>query len=248
MQIVGFSDVIAANKFAYLPGIGLLLPLVWVLARCWDAPRDKTRQTLSRAGIIAAITIIASGEALAARSYLSHWRDTKSLYSYMLALTPEGRRLHFGLAEGLTEEGRIDEAIEAYQKELSIYPDDFKTLNNLGALLARTGNTAEATEYFRKAVQQKPDDCKARYNLGVMLAKQAEYDEAIEHFRKAVQLRPEHANANYNLGLLLNRKGQTDKAIERFRRALEINPDFAEARDALQAALAKQQRPALQPQ
>lgn len=239
MQIIGFSNSIASNRYVYLPSLGLLLPLTWFLSQFWSALSRMSRQAVRQVGTVIVVIVLAGGEAAAARSYLSHWKDTESLFRYMVALAPDAPRLHMGLGKGLIEKGKIDEAIEVHRKELRINPDYYKAINNLAVLLARKGQTTEAIKYFSRAVQLKPDDFKSHYNLGAMLSKQGNFDRAIGHFRQAVRIQPHNANAHYNLGALLSYRGRIDEAIEEFRAALEINPAFVQARTALNAALAK---------
>ena len=85
MQVMRFSDVIAADKFAYLPSVGLLMILAWFL--CWLCYTDNVGKAVVRRIVVVIIVLILAGaEAVATRRYLVHWRDTVSLYEHMLTV------------------------------------------------------------------------------------------------------------------------------------------------------------------
>jgi len=246
MQIIGFSNVLVSNKHAYLPSVGLLLILMWFLSRLWSAASRTTRQVVRRVGTVIVVMILAGGEAFAARSYLARWKDTLTLYRYMQTLAPNAPLLSIGLARGLIEKGKTDEAIEAYRKELRINPNYYKALNNLGNLLAQKGEVTEAIKYLNKAVQVKPNDFGSHFNLGIMLTKEGKFDLAIEHFRRAVRLQPQNAIAHFNLGSVLLQQGHIEEAIGEYQTALKIDPLLEQARRALSAALAKKRAESLE--
>jgi Tfp pilus assembly protein PilF len=237
MQIIGFGSMIAANRFAYLPMVGLLLPLAWFASTIWNSPTQEYWRGVRQVALIIFMGALAIGEAVGARSYLSHWKNTETLYSHMLTVDPDAARTRFGLAGALIKKGQVDEAVKLYREELAINPDDYKVLNNLAAALILAGNIEEATEHLIKAVQLRPDDFKTRNNLGLLLRRQGRFEEAIEQLRHAVRIRPHDANAHYSLGVLLSARGHIDEAIEEYRMALEINPDLSQARSALDAEL-----------
>jgi hypothetical protein len=93
MQIIGFSDVIASDKFAYLPSIGLLMILAAFLV--WLC--NNRFLTLCRVSAMI-IVLLACAESIAARCYLTYWRDTVSLFEHMLALAPNAVQVHNNLA------------------------------------------------------------------------------------------------------------------------------------------------------
>jgi tetratricopeptide (TPR) repeat protein len=249
---VGFTDVIASDKYAYLPVIGLLMLvtsfLVWVC-------RSKKIAIAATAIVLA----LAGAEAFATQRYLTNWKDTITLNKYMMQLTPEspslytnlgfaygrlGRydeeieaykqaiksapymfELRFNLGCAYESMGRWDEAIEAYKQAIEIKPSNFKTYNNLGAIYGKAGQWNEAAQMFHQTLKLKPKNLFAQYNLGIIYSKQGRWSEAAELFTQVVQQQPDDINAYINLGGAYGQMGRTAEAIEVFQRLIKIKPD-----------------------
>jgi len=233
MQIVGFSDVVAANKFVYLPSLGVLISLAALMGALLKSGRPHLRRNLTRTAIAAVVVVAAAAETAAARSYARKWKDTQTLFSYLTDHGSNISLLYLGLADGLVQNGRLDDAVVAYQRCLEISPRNYKALNNLAAVLARQGRISEATVYLERAVEIVPDDFKSRYNLGLLTASQGRIDDALTHLQTAVRIQPDRADAHYNLGLVLERDARIEQALAQYRTALRIDPDFIAARRAL---------------
>ena len=235
MQIIGFSNVITSDKFAYLPSIGLLMILaqflIW-LSRTVNA----ARYTLITIGLL----VLAGFETAGTRKYLVHWRDTISLCEYMLRLTPEASSVHDMLGVALLEQSRFDEAAEHFRRALKTGEEHYKLYNNLGSALQSSGKLDEAIFYYHQALQIDPDYAKAHYNLGMAMVEQGKLDEAAEQFRLALKSKPDYAEAHNNLGNVLQSQGKPGEAIGHFRQAIKINPRFIEAYNNLANALGAQ--------
>jgi lipoprotein NlpI len=125
--------------------------------------------------------------------------------------------------------GKLDEAISAYTKALSIKPDFADGYYNMANAFQSQGKLDEAIEAYTKALSIKPDYAEAYSNLAVIFKDQDRLDEAIEAFNKAIYIKPDYAEAFYNMGLALKYQGKLEEAIEACNKALSIKPDFAEA-------------------
>ena len=218
VQVGGQSH---ADRYTYLPQIGLYLAIVWAI-RDWTVSWRWRRQVL---GVAAAIVIAA----LMACSWrqTSYWRNDESLWGHALACTARNYTAHNYLGYALAAQGRTAEAIEHCQKALEINPDYSDANNNLGTVFLNQGRLDEAAEYFHRALEVYPSFAEAHNNLGILLTKQGRTAEAIEHYQKAIELNPNRAEFYNNLGNLLATKGRTAEAIEQFQKALEVEPDNA---------------------
>ncbi len=239
MQIIGFSNVIASDKFAYLPSIGLLMVLASFLSwYCYAGSKDKA---VRRCAIVAIMVLmLASAEAVATRRYLTYWRDTVSLFKHMITLAPDAAPLHNNLGIALKSQGKLEEAVSHYKRALEIEPDSFRTHDNLGIVLFMQGKLDEGISHFRQSLQLRPTSASTHYNLGRALQFQGKLEEAIEHYRQALQLKPDFADVHINLGIALKYQGKLEEAIEHYRQALQISPNFALAHNNLGYALAEQ--------
>jgi len=229
MQIIGFSDVIASDKFAYLPSVGLLMILASFLIWFCVGRRPQMRRIIA----LIVILLLAGGQAVATRQYLSYWQDTISLYEYVLKLTPNVVQVHNNLGNALQSQGRVDEAISHYEHALRIKPDHARAHNNLGNALVSRGRLTEAVNHYRQALQINPDYAKAHNNLANVLSSQGEFDEGISHFRRAVQIKPDYAEAYCNMGKAFQSQGRFEEAIDCYNQALQTTPDDPDVHDSL---------------
>jgi len=236
IQIIGFSKSITADKYVYLPSIGLLMLLAFLLVRLGKSPRG-------RLSITVIVLLAASGESLSTRRHLAFWRDTVSLYEYMLTIFPNSAVVHNNLGSEFEQLGELDKAAEHFQLALQDKPYYAEAHENLGGILVTQGKLDKAVGHFRHALQARPDYVEAYYNLGIVFAAQGKLDQAIDCYRKTLQSKPNFFKAHNNLGTVLAQQGLLDEAIKHFRCSLQIEPDDAETHYNLANALKQQGKP-----
>jgi len=241
MGAIGFTNVIAADKFAYLPAVGLLIILASFLS--WFLETRKRRT--SAAGFVVVIIIVltlAAAESIGTQQYLVHWRDTIGLYRYMLSLAPNAAEVNNNLGLTLQAQNRLDEAIACYQRALQSRPDYAESHNNLAAALFRKGDIDQAVKHYQQALRFKPNYAEAHNNIGSLFLQQDKLTEAVSHFQQASMLKPDNPDIYYNLGFTYARQGNFDQAAEHFRKALKLRPDDAEVCCKLGMSLLKQDK------
>jgi tetratricopeptide (TPR) repeat protein len=212
-----------ADRYTYLPQIGLYLLLTWAAAALCAGWRHR-RVVL---GSLASVVLVAL--ILCARAQTAYWRDSETLWTHTLACTSDNFIAHYGLGHALFENGNVEEAIAQYQKALEINPGYAPACNNLGNALLQQGKVDEAIAQLQRALQLKPDYAEAWVNLGNALLQQGKADEAIAHLQRALQINPDSANAHDILGNALLQRGNVNEAITQYQAALQINPQLAEA-------------------
>ena len=239
MQIVGFSNVIASDKFAYLPLLGVLLILAAFLGRLWKT-ETKTKLLIQRLVIVGLVLVLAAAESIATRKQLTHWRDTEVYYKYMLTLTPNVASLHFNLAFELESKQRLDEAEKHYRQAIQLDPNDPASYHNLACTLESQGRLDEAVKYYQKALQIKPGNLSSHNNLAAILLTQGKLDEAVKRFYQVLEIKPDYAPAHFNLGNILAKEGKLDDAVSHYRQAIHSDPLYAPAKHNLAIILQKQ--------
>jgi protein O-GlcNAc transferase len=137
--------------------------------------------------------------------------------------------LHAVRARVLTALGSADNAVAAWQKALSLHPDDAAGHAALGVLLSRQGKNDQAIAAFRAAVKLKGDDHSAWYNLAVLLLAAHELEEAAVACRRSLDLQPDRPQTWNTLGSILRAQGNNEQAADAFRRAITFQPDYVEA-------------------
>jgi tetratricopeptide (TPR) repeat protein len=234
IDVMQARDQTRADRYTYLPQIGLSLLVVWGVTefcRTW-----RYRQFIL--GGTAVVTLV--GLMAAAHAQTGYWKNSISIWTRTLAITPQSSVAHCNLGIALAGQGKLDEAAEEFKQALRIQPDDAKSLDNLGKILAGQGKLAEAGERFQEALRLNPDDVKTLNNLGAILVSQGKPADAVTYLKKAVQLKPDYADADYNLGNALALQGNLDDAVQAYQQALQLKPDYAAARTNLERVRAAQ--------
>jgi Flp pilus assembly protein TadD len=139
----------------------------------------------------------------------------------------QGKRME-EQGEALQRAGCIQEAAEAYRRELAQNPDDARTLSNYGGLLCVSGDFQQAHQVLVRALRLKPTLVDGWSNLGNALLSLQRYDEAIAAYRHCLTHRPEHPLALSNLGVALDRRGAHALALNFHRVAIRLDPENAE--------------------
>ncbi|MEP6602978.1 MAG: tetratricopeptide repeat protein [Spartobacteria bacterium] len=213
-----------ADRYTYLPLIGLFLAATWAivdLMKSW--PRRREILAVGAVLIITALTV-------QARLQTSYWRDNESLWSHAIAVTSGNATAHNNLGTLLGRRGQFTEAIAHFENAVAIDPTVRKAHFNWAAALMQTGNTAEAIVHYEKELQNQPESADTENNLANALMQADRTEEAIEHFRRFLQLRPTSATGHYNLAVALDRSGRASEAESQYEQALALKPDYANAR------------------
>jgi tetratricopeptide (TPR) repeat protein len=169
-----------ADRYTYLPQIGLYLLVSWAIAEVAASLRIR-RQVLA----IVAVVVIA---ALSSRAWIqtSYWRDSETLWRHALAVTSNNDVAQDNLGIALFGRGQMKEAVAHWRKSLELHPDNANIINNLGMASAEEGRISEAIALWEKALALQRDNASAQSNLAWVLATSAE--PAIRDGAKAVQL------------------------------------------------------------
>jgi len=241
MQIIGFSNVVASDKFAYLPSVGLLLILAWAARRAWDRALSRDRGRTAALATAAILAVLAVAETVGTRRALEPWRDTATLYRHMIAMAPRAASPHFGLGAYLAAQGRYEEACREFRESLRLDPNQQEAWANLGTALLSLGRADAAIEHFTTALNLVPDSRNVltiRNNLALALAMQGRDDEAIAQLAEVVRHRSDSPRAHYNLGDALAKRHRYAEAAKEFEEAVRLRPDDADAHFRLADALA----------
>ena len=242
MGVVGFTNVVASDKHAYLPVIGLLLLLIWGLSWLWDRSATLTGRAAVRAGLVLAVALIAVRQGFATQDYLQVWQDKETLFRHMVRLAPNEALLHRGLGNALREQSRLEDAIAEYLRAIDLDPKDHRALNNLANALLQLGKFDEAEPYFLRTVQLDPTNATAYLNLGAIALRRAQFDEAIGYLERSLQINPHQAGASEvhnNLCLAYTHTDRLALAIEHGQAAIAVDPQNHLAHKNLADALAR---------
>lgn len=182
-----------ADRYTYIPLIGIFILIVWVVAEAtarW-AHRQAALSILT-ASVIAAC-------ALTSWQQTAHWQNSTALFSHALAATDKNFIAHFRLGYEFEQQGRTEEAVIRYKAALADNPFYGPAYGKLGKISYEAGKLDDAIYYYYKELLVNPLSVYSRNNLGIVLAENGRLDEAIDQFIRALTLDPDFIPAQNNL-------------------------------------------------
>ena len=256
-----------ADRYTYLPQIGIYLAITWGVADLSAGWRSRNLIL----GSAAALTV-AGLMALAWRQ-VTYWSGSVRLWRHTIAVTTDNDVAQRGLGTALLSLGEVDEAIahdrealrirpheanglinlanallhkkefpeaiQLYREVLRARPNDNELRRNLGKALSASGATAEGMAEFREALRIQPRDSDAAYSLGNAFLEKGDPASAIPYFQKAIAANARNVAAHYNLAIALQRDGRPEAAIMEFRETLRLDPRHVDAHNNLAITLLK---------
>ena len=210
-----------ADRFAYLPFIGLFLMLTWLVAE--RAERHKVS-----AAFLATPAIIALF-ALGTLTYrqVDYWRDTEAFWRRTLALTDDNFLAHDIFGDYLTSQGRTEEAAAQFRAAIAIRPKDPEANMNLGPYEQARGHLPEAIEHYQTVALYSANPglrATAYFNLGHAYRQMGDLTAAKQCFEMVLQLAPAQPEPMDGLGLIAQEKGDQAEAVRQYSRAVALHP------------------------
>jgi Flp pilus assembly protein TadD len=217
--LIQWGNHAMADRFMYVPSVGLLVALVWGLGKALEQrPWPKPA-----VGFAVALALFAL--ALQSRAQLRYWQSGETLFRHALAVTGDNHLAHNNLGAALARKGQTDEAIRQFQEAIRLRPDGANAYGNLGIALIAKGQFDAAISQLQEAARLKPDSAIVHYNLGVALGRQGQTNAAIRQFQEAICLQPTYPEALGSLAGTLEGRGKYTEAIRFYQTALKTQPD-----------------------
>lgn len=223
-----------ADRYSYLPTIGILVMLVWSIPESWVARRD------GRLALGAVATALVTLLAAFTWVQVGYWRDNAALLRHTLQVTGPNFIVEYNLGNVLISTGDprdLPAAAVHFRNASEISPNQ-EALFNLGTTLQKINDPLGAIDAYRHTLAVKPDHVDARNNLAAVLSQSGRFEEAVVEYRALLARNPDDPRAINNLGNALVRKGDFAGAIPYYERALKLQPGFVMGRVNLAAALA----------
>lgn len=193
--LVQIGDQQMADRYMYVPAIGLYIAVVWTANSMLHRSRSWN---LALASVTALVVL-----GLAATSFrqTAYWRNSVTLFEHAIDVTRNNATAHYNLANAYSHRGDNELAVEHYQATLEIRPDDARSHYSLGILAEQEGRIADAERHYRSATQCDPRYAPAHTNLAVILERQGQLEAALEHYRRAVEFAPGDPQTQFNLAV-----------------------------------------------
>jgi Flp pilus assembly protein TadD len=225
-----------ADRFAYLPFIGLFMMVAWSLP---DPGRLGRRGTFILAGV--ALVVIAPLSVLTFYQ-AGLWKTEKTLFSHEFAVAQDNFVARDNYGQGLLNQGRTEEAIEQYLIALRFRPNYSHAHFNMGCALGLQGKVDEAMAEYAEALRLDPGNSAASNNLGLLLADKQRYREAKETLLPVLKTKPNDPALYFNLGLICTALEELEQARGHFSEAIRLKPDLTKAHANLGSVLGRLER------
>ncbi|HEX2466382.1 MAG TPA: tetratricopeptide repeat protein [Thermoanaerobaculia bacterium] len=227
-----------ADRYTYLPGIGILIALVWAAAEQLER-RGALDRAVARHALFATATVVLAVLGWLTWRQTMTWRDDETLFAHAASATRDSYWAHYNLGLTLLDGGRAGEAIPQFEDAVRLQPTSVEALVNLGRALEQSGRVPEAIAAFRRAREANREDLPAARHLSRLLVSSGGASEAETVAAIAASRWPDDSQLQYTTGiarLMLDRPGD---ALEPLRRAVAIDPAYAAAHNALGIALVR---------
>lgn len=228
--IVPASNQTMADRYAYVPFIGLFVIIAW-----------GTKQIFSKAVFLKKLFIFASVLIIlfltaAAYNQVKVWATIMTLFEDAFKKNPNNYLACQILGQEMAKTGENDKALHYYDMAIKANPQSWPAYNNKGLILNTLGRREEAFQNFQKAIQANKFSVEAYHNIGAYYYENKNFDEAVKYFLKAIEIDPLYIESYNYLGVALVEKGKIQEGMTYFEKALRINPNNINAQKNLKIA------------
>jgi tetratricopeptide (TPR) repeat protein/ABC-type maltose transport system permease subunit len=219
--LVQVGDQAMADRYAYLPYIGLFVMAVWGIA---DWARERR---IPNVFLVAAVVVMLPALAIATHKQIGYWHDSMTLWSHTLEVTKNNYIAHDNIGVALLEEGRLQEAKAHFQAAIDINPRDAFSQLNIGVCEKDEGDTKDAIKHYQSALELSSDPTLRSVTLGdlaVIYRRDRDYRQAQSTYAQALELDPENVFALTGMGLTMQKIGNLPSATDYYAKATEVSP------------------------
>jgi tetratricopeptide (TPR) repeat protein len=237
VPVIGIVQVGAqamADRYTYLPAIGIFIMVAWGAAEL--VAKQRYRKIML--GICAGIVLVAL--LVCTRLQVRHWQNNLELFGHAVEVTEDNFLMHDSYGCALFENDQLEEAVRHFREALRINPKYLSASVDIGIVLLREGKIDEAIKVLTEVADSRGNYPKAYNYLGLAYARKGEFVLAVQNYNKAIRLKPDYAEAIANLGIALREQGKINEAIKEWLRALQLNPDEPNIHYNIGLAMAEQ--------
>jgi Flp pilus assembly protein TadD len=260
VPVIGLVQVATqalADRYTYIPLIGIFLLLVWGVA---EIAGRWQREPI--AAVIAMVLLLLCGLLTWAQTH--YWSNSRALWAHTLEVTGDGNVMaHNGLGIALLKDGDLDaaeaefraalrgkpdyadayyqlglvavqrqdwrEAVRSFTAASHYKPKDPRIIKAAALALLSAGEAEKAQAYFLQGQAVEPEDAVLDYGLGRCLESQEKWTEAETHLRRAIAHAPADADFHRELGLILHKQGRSTESRSEYDESLRLDPKWPAA-------------------
>jgi tetratricopeptide (TPR) repeat protein len=211
-----------ADRYTYLPSIGIYIMIVWSAAELTDKWRYRKIVLGLTSGIVLVVLLACT------RMQVRYWQNNLALFGHTAAVTENNYVMHNEYGAALHKNGQLDEAIIQYKESLRIAPQYSGALNNMGVVYLLKGKAEQAIACWKEALKYKPDDVEIMNNMAWVKATREslnfhDSNEAIQLSKRACDLtKYSRADILDTLAAAYASAGDFDEAIKTATKAIGL--------------------------
>jgi protein O-mannosyl-transferase len=219
--IVQVGSQAMADRYAYLPCIGLFWMVVWAISEVVnDRPESKKLVT---GGAVVVLVILG----VLAQRQVGFWKNSETLWKHTLQVTAGNFVAHDSLAEVMLEQNRFPEACSQFQSSVNIFPDDMPAQEGLAVCAQAGGGAEEAIVRYKNVLRLAAEPsirATAFANLGSIYRELHDYGTSAENYESALKLDPDLPIALVGTGLLAQKRWDYSNAVTQYAHAMRVAP------------------------
>ena len=230
LQIIptGGGNFIMADRYTYLPYIGLLFIIAYFMNLVWNSKLKK----LQSIKIPFALIILLGGIIFSIQTYsrTKVWKNSEVLFSDAIANDSTASFPYYSRGIYRASLNQQEAAFKDLNKSIELDTAFDEAYNARGIYYSNSGNYNAALTDYNMAINLRPGFAEAYDNRGWAYFQLNNIDLAITNYKKAIELNPDYANTYNNLGVAYSNTNNSKDALVNYNKALELNPMFTNAR------------------
>ncbi|MGD9234777.1 MAG: tetratricopeptide repeat protein [Desulfobacterales bacterium] len=246
--LVQVGDQAMADRYTYIPLIGIFIIVTWGAADLFKKLRDQTSEVRGQKSEVGSLGTEVEGQ----RSAVREQQPMTSSSVLVLFNKRRFQNIFLGISAGIIlvalswktsfQLNTWKNGITLFEHAVSVTENNYPAHYYLGAAYEPI-NLDKAVSHYKAALKIKPGFALALNNLGIIYSKKGQIDEAVNYYLKALQTKPDYFDALNNLGIAFVNKENYDQAVLSFEKALKIDPQKTDARMNLANVLYLQSKP-----
>jgi len=247
--LVQVGDQARADRYAYIPLIGIFVMVVWGAADWADSKHIGFRWRVATATIILAVLSLVTAR------QISHWRSEYDLWAHDLEVVPGSALAISNLGDALNKTGRAEEALPFLEKSARLLPADPVRHGNLAVDLVQCNRLQDAIPEYETAISltaEAPVQSHYYESLAAVYDALGDYAKVRSSYQQALKVTPQRstdmvrwltqsvaaqpsAPRYVELGILLQQTGKLSEARAAYEQALKLDPKLTQATEYLHA-------------
>lgn len=224
LQILGAGHGFLADRFTYIPYLGLFFIYAWYLEKL-----IKQKQRF-KVPIYLFTFAICTFYSVMCFTQNTIWKNSETLWTHVLKYYPTADTPWANRAQYYRDNGKVKEALFDFSQYIKLQPEEPEAYNSKARLyfnFQEKDSLIKALDNFSKAIELNANNSEYLVNRGSTYAKLNQKEKAILDFDQAEKIDPDYPNIYFNRFQLYNSMENWEKALQDIDSYLKLNPHNA---------------------